>query len=99
VCVLEGHFRSATPRAERKYNALADEETNGDADCNLNHAQTERKAAVVLLHRAVIVSGKTTSLRKARLERVKAPPPQWDFEDKQERYFRDNIPVRGRARQ
>jgi hypothetical protein len=47
---------------------LTDEETNGDADCNLNHAQAECKAAVVLLHGAVVVSSKTTSLGKARLE-------------------------------
>jgi hypothetical protein len=47
---------------------LTDKETNGDADCNLDHAQAERKAAIVLLHRAVVVSSKTTSLGKARLE-------------------------------
>jgi hypothetical protein len=98
--VLEGHFRGATPRTERKYNALADKETDGDADCNLNHAQTEGKAAVVLLHRTVVVSRKTTSLRKARLERER-PLSSVGLRGQGKRgYFReDNIPVRGRARQ
>ena len=68
MCVLEGHIYRAAPGAERIYNTLTDEETNGDADCNLNHAQAECKAAVVLLHGAVVVSSKTTSLGKARLE-------------------------------
>ena len=65
---LEGHVRSATPGGERVYETLTDEETNGDADCDLDHAQAECKAAVVLLHGAVIVSSETTSLGKARLE-------------------------------
>lgn len=65
---LEGHVRSAAPGGERVYETLTDEETNGDADCDLDHAQAECKAAVVLLHGAVIVSSETTSLGKARLE-------------------------------
>jgi hypothetical protein len=63
--VLEGHFRSITPCAEGVYQALTDEETDGDTDCDLNHAQAKCKAAVVLLHRAVVVSSEPTSLSEA----------------------------------
>jgi hypothetical protein len=66
--VLEGHFRSITPCAEGIYQALTDKETDGDTDCNLNHAQAKRKTAVVLLHGAVVVSSEPTSLGEARLE-------------------------------
>lgn len=95
-CVLEGHFRSATPSTDRIYKALTDEETDGDTDCNLNHAQAERKAAVVLLHRAVVVSSKTTGLSKTRLGRVRAVPLSGILRTSR-RYLR-HVPVRGRVR-
>ena len=46
---LKGHLRGATPGTERIYNALADEETDRNTNRNLNHAQAQGKAAVVLL--------------------------------------------------
>jgi hypothetical protein len=67
-CVLECHIYSIAPGTDRIYNTLADEEADGDTNCNLDHAQAERETAVVLLHRAVVVPSKTTSLGKARLK-------------------------------
>jgi hypothetical protein len=67
-CVLEGHVCSVATGAERINKTLTDEEADSDTDRNLDHAQAECKAAVVLLHRAVVVASKTTSLGKARLE-------------------------------
>jgi hypothetical protein len=90
VCVLEGHIYRAAPGAERIYNTLTDEETDGNANCNLDHAQAECKAAVVLLHRAVVVSSKTTSLGKARL---KCPQLDSTTSDKQ-RYFETHTGTR-----
>ena len=37
---LKGHLRGATPGTERIYKTLANEETNRNANRNLNHAQT-----------------------------------------------------------
>lgn len=64
---LKGHLRCATPSSERVYKTLADEETDRNANRDLNHAQAEGKAAVVLLHRAVVVPSETTSLGETRL--------------------------------
>jgi len=96
---LEGHVRSAAPGGERVYETLTDEETNGDADCDLDHAQAECKAAVVLLHGAVIVSSETTSLGKARLEGVSGPPLARLRDHRQAEILRGHIPVRGRVHQ
>ena len=65
---LKGHLRGATPGTERIYNTLTDEETNRNANRDLDHAQAQGKAAVVLLDRAVVVSSETTSLGETRLD-------------------------------
>jgi len=70
---LKGQLRGATRGGERIYKTLADEEANRNANCNLNHAQAKGKAAVVLLHGAVVVSSETTSLGETRLDQSWVP--------------------------
>ncbi len=65
---LNGHLRGATRGSERIYETLADEEANRNANRNLDHAQAQGKAAVVLLHGAVVVSSENTSLGETKLD-------------------------------